>query len=195
MYKLLLFATFLALLITLLPDHSLRAQNFQGFVSVGVNGSQIDNDEIAGFNQGGLLLGGGVNFQFDENMMVGTRLFFSQKGSRSTDKDPFFLRYRLNFIEVPFLFRYQVYDQVWLEAGISANYLFFAEAELNGSVASQIDLLNTFDWCAVGGVSYQINDKWSARLHFNSSLLTMRQDQAFFNRTLSLAIGYTLYAD
>lgn len=62
------------------------AQNFSGGVVIGMNMSQIDGDNIHGFDKRGWALGGYVNYRFSEMISLQPELLFEQIGSRSAGR-------------------------------------------------------------------------------------------------------------
>ncbi len=99
---------FLAILVVLFLGLARRAdaQRFLGGVSLGMNLTQVDGDDLYGFHKVGLNVGPMVAMPFgrNRNWSVSMELLYSQKGSYhsgSTDST----RYRLvqNYAEVPVL--------------------------------------------------------------------------------------------
>lgn len=103
----------LLLLFTVL--HTLSAQNddeeglFTASIIAGINFSQIDGDEDAGYSKVGFNGGARGGIRFGDRMELCTEILFSQKGSyiRAINKT-----YHLNYMEVPVLFYYKDWEAV-----------------------------------------------------------------------------------
>ena len=60
---------------------SLSAQNLGGGLHIGLNGTQVDGDNSAGFNRAGLVVGGFVSYAVSDNFELQPELQFEQLGS------------------------------------------------------------------------------------------------------------------
>jgi hypothetical protein len=80
-------------------------RTFKGGISFGMNASQINGDNAAGYNKFGWCGGVQVSVETSEIKYWTTGIFFSERGSRSksTDFEPLW-RIRLPYIEVPVIF-------------------------------------------------------------------------------------------
>ena len=87
-------------------------QNIRNAIVIGASASQLDGDQMAGFNKAGMIFGGSSNFKITDNFSFQPEILFLQKGSKSVEDedDPTapFLKYRLNYISVPVLACYKV---------------------------------------------------------------------------------------
>lgn len=88
-------------------------RTFYGGVLAGVNLTQVDGDNFAGYHKVGANVGGIAYIKFDEHLAASMEILYSQKGSRATDAQPiapglFITNYdiNLNYAEVPILFNY-----------------------------------------------------------------------------------------
>jgi len=111
------------------------AQRIKGALIAGMNISQIDGDEIYGFNKFGLNAGAAAILPLGNNFSFTVETLFSQKGSYQskqyeetvTDTAGNVLytlngqyNLKLNYLEVPFLFHYT--DRDIISAGIGFSY-------------------------------------------------------------------------
>ncbi|MGE5424903.1 MAG: porin family protein [Syntrophothermus sp.] len=108
------------LLFLFLTAASVKAQPFYGAISAGMNLSQVDGDEVYGFNKIGFNGGPSVIWPFGKNkkMSLTMELLYSQMGAYRADtysnidtiKDT--VRYydgyrlKLNYVQVPLMFHY-----------------------------------------------------------------------------------------
>ncbi|MEM8969867.1 MAG: hypothetical protein AAGE93_25850, partial [Bacteroidota bacterium] len=74
------------------------AQSFQAYAELGINASQIDGDELAGYNQPGLRLGAHVALPMDSSWLIRGGMVYSGKGSRHGERDPIFQILRVNYL-------------------------------------------------------------------------------------------------
>jgi len=93
---------------------------FQASVLVGFNASQIDGDDLAGFNKVGMNVGGQVNIILDRNDWVGrfqpsVGIGFTQLGSAPSNNDGQLnrlQRFNLAYAQIPVMIHYT--DQRWV---------------------------------------------------------------------------------
>ena len=105
------------------------AQRIQGAVIGGLNLSQVDGDEIYGFNKLGANVGLGAIVPFKERFIMSLEILFNQKGSyqgkqyESTDSSgkEFNGKYKLSldYLEVPLLFLYNDKNVITAGGGFS----------------------------------------------------------------------------
>ena len=110
-------------------------QRIKGALIAGMNISQVDGDEIYGFNKVGLNMGGAAIVPLGKNFSFQLELLFSQKGSYQskqyeqeiTDTSGNIIaelngsyNLKLDYLEVPFLFHYT--DKDIISAGIGFSY-------------------------------------------------------------------------
>lgn len=89
----------------------LQAQDkavFQAGLTLGVNISQLDGDEYAGYRKIGAQAGIQGIVNITDHFFISTEILFSQRGARPSNKEKLedfenFIDIRLNYIEVPFL--------------------------------------------------------------------------------------------
>jgi hypothetical protein len=104
----------------------LQAQEFNGGMMAGCIGSQVAGDTYNGFHKAGIFAGGFVNYQFTDRSILQMELEFFQKGSRKNpdyeknDLDQYL--FRVNYIEMPFLYQWKLNERVKFEAGPSAGF-------------------------------------------------------------------------
>jgi len=87
------------------------SQQFHGGVMAGLVGSQVAGDSFSGFKKAGIYAGGFVSLDVGGESSLRMELSYFQKGSREnpTEKNGYrSYLLRLNYIELPILYQYQV---------------------------------------------------------------------------------------
>ncbi|PKP18127.1 MAG: hypothetical protein CVU06_12475 [Bacteroidetes bacterium HGW-Bacteroidetes-22] len=123
--KRILLLTVVALLITI----GAKAQVFKGMVIGGFNLTQVDGDEVYGFDRIGANIGAGVFVPIDNNWGLSMETLFTMKGSYQGDQyllsDSLGNRLtgsydlRLNYVEIPLLIHYNDRDRITVGVGFS----------------------------------------------------------------------------
>ena len=154
------------------------AQPFRGGVAAGLVGSQVAGDTYSGFHKPGAYASVWVSLAAGEHSSFQTEISYFQKGSRHNpdEKRQDYTLYlmRLGYIEMPFLYRYQLKNKLSLEAGPSFSYLLHSYEELDYQQVSY-GAFSVFNPSFTAGVSYPITEKISAHFRMNSSLLSIRK--------------------
>jgi hypothetical protein len=157
----------------------LKAQNFKGEIYAGAVGSQVSGDELSGFNKGGFAIGAGVRLHIDEKSSIGFRLGYIQKGSRKPSAEengiPSFYLLRLNYIEMPILYRYRTGKKLYFEAGPSLGYLFSAHEEDQFGEMPYMKPFLKFDLGATAILGYPLGKDWDFQFGFIQSVLPIRE--------------------
>ncbi|MBP5677144.1 MAG: outer membrane beta-barrel protein [Bacteroidales bacterium] len=86
-----------------------QAQRIHAFVSAGTTFSQIEGDELKGFNQCGFTAGVGALSAISSDYRWGLSLeaLFAQRGSYNKSGDPYNIGITLNYIDIPLMVHYQ----------------------------------------------------------------------------------------
>lgn len=194
---------FFLLFLTFTISNSTTAQNFRGLTVLGINGSQVDGDRLSGFNKPGLLFGSGVEYLFNENVGLQSEILFSQKGSKSTDKNPVYFVFRINYLEIPLLLNYHTSNGLLFQAGISFDYLISAKLDDGAGFVDQKKPLKSFDYCYNIGFGYDVTENINLNIRFTYSILPINitavnnlpaKRIGLFNNTLSFTFRYLLKA-
>lgn len=196
-----LFVVISFLLITVLS----YGQRFNGGAMSGLVVSQVDGDNLGGFNKPGIRAGGWVNTKISELTKLQLELQYVQKGSKISEQELKSGRYyhsRLNYLQISFLGKYELMPKLSGEAGIAGGYLFKALEDLDG--AGFIEPLRPFDeyeFSLLIGLNYHFNEKFTANIRMNYSALPIRDhpgDQVYFidrgqyNNALSFSLYYKI---
>ncbi|MDP4267831.1 MAG: porin family protein [Bacteroidota bacterium] len=167
---------------------SIYAQNFGGGIIGGIDGSQISGDGLAGFNRLGITFGGYITFPHQGKSSIRMELNYIQKGSRTNftftkDSVPYdgsehhIYHLNLHYVEIPFLYLYELNKRITLEAGFSAGVFISSYEEYDGYDITHVDNRPNFkpyDLSFALGLYYQISDKFSINARFSNSFLPVR---------------------
>lgn len=156
------------------------AQTFKAQGILGLNAGQIDGDFEVGYNKLGISGGLGIGINLSKKMYLGTEFLYSQRGS----KNALFRKdgvpngsIRLDYIELPIIFRFldwyqeeDEYNKVWLEGGLSAGSLIFAQ--INGAENPNLaDEFSSVDFSFILGAGYAITKKIGIRFRYTRSIV------------------------
>ena len=181
-----------ALLILSLAWFTCSAQVFNPGIILGINASQIEGDGYAGYNKIGIIAGGFVNTDISEKLSTQFEIYFINKGTFDAmhpDKGDYnSFKVNLNYIEIPVSLRYKR-QKFMLEIGLYFSKLIGTPtlSNQNGEVFIYQYPFKSFDFGALVGVYYQLNDNFSLNLRSKNSLIPIRDfpsvDQGSFYNT------------
>jgi len=171
---------------------TVRAQSFQAYAELGINASQIDGDDLAGYNQPGLRIGAHVAMPLDSSWLIRGGMVYSGKGSRHGERDLFFQILRVNYLELPLVAQYDLLEKVSITAGFTANYLIQAKVDGGGGFESIRDQFRDFDVCYTAGVMYQPFDNAAFSVSIINGLFSASSVDFFRNRSLAFSLFYQL---
>ncbi|MES2837490.1 MAG: porin family protein [Bacteroidota bacterium] len=165
---------------------NISAQTFSGGVVSGIVASQISGDGLGGFNKFSGQLGGFITKKISDTLQVDFQMYYLQKGSRKAANgitgSLFSYKLRLNYIEMPVLFRYNYKNKFNFEGGASAAVLFkskvsnaFGELPLNDPENRPFRPLE-FAW--IIGASYPVNKNILIYIRNSNSLIPVRKHQS-----------------
>ncbi len=179
---------------------SLRAQTFQGSLLAGGIFSQIDSDDLIGFNQFGFTGGARVVAVLSDKWRVGPEITFSQQGSRRAPREPSNFGYeniRLNFVEVPLMVYYKDW-RITAEAGATYGRLidFTVEDVLGEDLTEDFFFNENIFGLQVGATFYftprvGLNFRWSRQF---SALGESPDGKRLRGRNISFRMVYTFGA-
>jgi len=167
----------------------LEAQRFKGSAVFGLNFSQIDGDQLAGFSKLGLTGGFKLAYPLKKNVDLNIEMLYSQRGSTSGfgfggGNDNFT---DLKYIELPvyvnimdWLVEEEDYYKAKAHAGLMYAYLFDVNS-VNGLLRDDIENYERHNVGYVLGVDYAFNSKLG---------LTVRYTRAFNSIYVVRAINY-----
>ncbi|HLO90500.1 MAG TPA: outer membrane beta-barrel protein [Lentimicrobium sp.] len=195
----------LPLTFCVLSISSASGQSFKGGVQGGLVGSQVAGDLFSGYNKAGLSAGGWVSLRTSVHTEFQMELSYIQKGSRENPNyekgkfDEFIMR--IDYVEMPVLYRMIYSDRLNFETGLSMNFLIHHYERKNGIELN--DPFSRSNLCFILGLSYNINDKLRANFRTNNSINSIRTEprpgsvyrlfgHGQYSDALVLSVYYTL---
>ncbi len=169
---------------------STEGRRFIAGIVAGVNLSQIDGDDLVGYDQIGLNAGARVATVLSERWQLSLELLFSQQGSRKTRNDPpsaALESIRLNFVEVPLLINFQEW-RFHVSAGVSYARLINARVrDILGEDVTDTLAYQDNNFFLLLGATYYFNDRFGLNVGW-SRALTNQQGLPNGNRLLGKSI-------
>jgi hypothetical protein len=151
---------------------------FKGGFSVGINTSSLSGNNSSGFRQFGFSGGPVVEYILDEQNSLQFEILFSQKGARKPQRpeigDLSFYFLRLNYFELPFLFKH-LHNQFVFEAGPSVSVLINSKEEDGFGPLPVFFPFRPFELAANLGITYHLNDNFDMNWRFTHSIIPVRQ--------------------
>lgn len=175
-----------------------NAQNksFELLLIAGANASQVNGDKLAGFDKFGLNVGAGIKRKIRERSAWQIEFLYSEKGSKDVVSNvnpvPDTL-FQFNYVDIPIIFSYEVYNKLNVEAGI------FNSVRVK---ALYSDFINDFDRSSVIrktdhglclGLNYQLFNNFEVNARVSQSVFDINATiERYFNLYTSLSIRYRL---
>lgn len=175
------------------------SQRFIGSAILGMNATQVDGDEVYGYNKFGFNVGASVMLALEpkQHWFATVELLFSQKGSfRKSLVDSMVYsnvnnidynfdydskikyRLRLNYVEVPIIFHYEDPKTGWaFGAGFAWGRLVNIQEVENGwhlKTNLRSDIYRTSDWSVLGDVKIRLWKGLKLNLRYQYSFVPIR---------------------
>lgn len=173
-----------------------QAQRFQAGLVAGLNLSQLDGDDLAGFHKPGLSAGGKVATILSDRWQLSLEMLFSQQGaSRTRLDDPAsaYDKIRLNFVEVPVLINYKEW-KFHIGAGVSyARLIDYQVIDALGGDVSDLQQFNENIFSLVFSGIYYFSDKTGFEVRWFRALNDLQQQEganSLIGRSLSLKLVF-----
>lgn len=194
----------ICLLFLFLSASAIYAQDykFNAGIIAGISTSQVDGDQLAGYNKVGIKAGAFVKRSLSVPASLQMELLFIQKGSRkpmNTEDNTYFVM-RLNYVEVPLLFHYRLSKKIIAEAGPSVATLVSSEEVDEVGVINSRPPFHKFDYDVNVGGYYLLGDHWSFNFRFSYSIFPIRPfdsarpyaffDRGQFNNVMAMTLVY-----
>lgn len=188
--------------ITLFSFLPISAQYFKGGVLLGITGSQMDGDNLGGYNKLGFSGGFFVHRDFGAILGMQGEFKFIMKGAAKTTtaSDPTIYKRTLYYFELPMLATLKTAKKITVESGFAFAYLASAVADFGyGQVIMHDTKKTDFSWIA--GVYYLYSERLNFNLKFSYSLrpvsnfpgnITTWGTYGQYNHLLDLAVYYTI---
>jgi len=196
---------FLVMLI-ILGSVSVSAQRFNGGIQAGIAGSQVDGNQLSGYNKAGLFGGVFTSYSLAKSISLQLELNYIEKGSREnpTENNNFSeFKIKLNYIEIPLLFRYTLPNK-FRKAGIDLGFSYgrlLTQNQESFPVQKTISFLPS-DLSLLAGLSYRISERFQMNLraghtfwgtpvaYFDSSHIGWLIFRGYDNSTAVLSLLY-----
>lgn len=192
-------------LILFTPSSYIFAQSFGSILKLGVNFSQVDGDQLGGYNKVGINPGVEINRRIDDKWIGAFEIRYSAKGAKKV-LDPelpdTYLKLSYHYIEIPVLAKYQ-FDKFQGIGGISFGVNVFNQRDDNGIVGPELKLKKT-EMALHLGASYNFSKRWGAEIRHSYSMSSIRDQSiivigptwfgraGWYNRLFTVSLNYTL---
>lgn len=189
--------------ILLISASSIHAQRFHGGVHGGVIVSQLDGDNLGGYNKPGLRGGGWVNTPISSMVIIQMELEYIQKGSKISETQLLSRNYyhsRLEYLQMPVLAKIIMAENITAESGLAAGYLFKATEDKDGGGFLDADpSFDQYELSLLIGLNYHFTETLTGNIRFNYSALPVREhpggqaywlDRGQYNNVLSFGVYY-----
>lgn len=152
------------------------SQDFGAELVLGANFSQVDGDQLGGYNKLGANAGIQINRRVNEMWEGAFEVRFSMKGAKKV-LDPEIpepdLKLSYHYLEVPLLAKYTRYERVTPYTGLSIGVNVFNERDEN-SIRTEEEALLPYEVGFILGGTYHLTDKIGLDLRHSYSLVSIR---------------------
>ncbi|MDX5347564.1 MAG: PorT family protein [Hymenobacteraceae bacterium] len=168
------------------------AQQIRNSIVFGAVASQVDGDNLAGFHKPGLVFGGSSAFLFTDKFSLQPEILYIQKGSKTTNKHDYYLKYRLNYISIPVIAQYKFHEKFTAQGGLSADYLISARKNEGFDFFEPVDEgFKKIDVNAIGAVEYKLSDNFGLNLRYRYSVRGI-SSIGLYNNLVVISLRYYL---
>lgn len=169
------------------------SQSFKAEIAVGATASQIDGDQIAGYDKAGLLAGGGVGLSLAKKWEAHLDLYFIQKGSHSNDKSPVYLNWKINYLELPVTVRWYFHPKIFVTGGIAADLLINSKNDYSGfGFVDNTNKLRSLNPVSVVGCGFRLSPRLDLNLRFLYSIFSFSKVRIQYNNNIAAFFVYRL---
>lgn len=173
------FLIIIPILLTAQNEERVMGSPFKGFLSGGLNATQIAGDLLAGYKKPGGTFGVGTFIMYTPNWSNSMEINYSMKGSQSTlsSKDPSgYVKYVLDYVEIPIQVNYHDFEVAIFHAGFTVGRL--VRQRTVSPVISILDV-DARDWSfdATVGATFLIKKHWGVNLKASFSLMNALNGQ------------------
>lgn len=154
--------------------------------------AQIDGDAISGYELPGANLGFFTTYPLSDKAHLQMELAWVQKGSRQVPEDSIINSYkaRLNYIEIPVLYVFEVDDiNLSFEIGPALDILINSTETWNGAELESDPEFNRFNLVGIVGVNYHFSDSFHVNFRTNNSIIPIRPGNAPSSRSPPVRLG------
>lgn len=194
---------FLAISTVALFAVSAHAQGLSGGLKAGVNISNQKMEAMGESDKGdskvGFLVGGYLTAMITDKFGIQPELLYSTMGTKDGDA-----KLNANYLSVPVMLRYNVAENVNIQAGPQVGFLMSAKAEYEGNSGDMKDYYNSIDFGAAFGIGMDFGKlNASARYYLGLSNVASDEYSEMFevddlsikNSAIQLSLGYKLFGE
>jgi len=198
----------LAVLLLTMISMVLQAQNapktelrFRGGIVLGLNASQVDGDDFAGYHKLGINGGFMAQLPLTKKFFMSMEILYSQKGGKSRTYAGFPTEYQvnLNYAEVPLLINFQEKSAVNFGLGLAYGRLVKTREFIDELEQEPFEDFNRDELSGIANGSYLISDHFQLNVRLAYSLLPIGHSpisnfnsRAMYNNVLSFRFAYVL---
>ena len=132
-------------------------------------------------------------FMLSERFSIAPELLYSDQGPKSDDTN-IDATSSFQYLNVPVMLKYYVYDNLSIEAGPQVGFLLSAKTEINGTDIDQKEDTKNIDFGLNLGLGYKLQNGIYFGARYNLGLTPVDKDTSdnvdVFNRVVQLSIGY-----
>ena len=171
------------LIIFLLIGNYISAQEgFKAGLRFGMDASQVDGDNLGGYDKAGLIVGGLVSRELSKSFAAQMEIIYIQKGSRKpVDENNEYYVMRLGYIEVPVLLVWHAIKKFDATGGFAFGTLISSEEETQLGTLPVDYPFEKFELSYNLGFVYHISDNWAFDGRYCNSLTTIRGFPGYYS--------------
>ncbi len=171
-------------------------KKFNLVLVAGMNASQVNGDKLAGFDKIGLITGAGINRQVNKKLAWQFEILYAEKGSKdvaSASNIQLDTLFKFNYIEIPLMVNYTIYDKLQLQGGIYTGVRVKAVYDDYVNSFDRTNLIRSLNHGLCIGVNYSITEHWKANIRVSQSVLDINNTfERYYNLSSALSIRYQL---
>jgi opacity protein-like surface antigen len=161
-----------------------QQRKFDAFASIGSNISQIDGDQLAGFDKFGFNGGVGITYQLIKQSKASIEFLYSQRGASTSlffnpTKD---VKIDLDYVDIPILFTLndwyiedKNYHKVFAKTGFQYSRLMSNQTNFE-DFEEALATISNFDVSYIIGAGYNFSKRIGIELRYNRSLRRIQEE-------------------
>ena len=163
----------IAVLVLFTSPLEMVGQSFKGSLVGGGTTSQIGGDNLSGFTKWGYFAGPSVSYPLKDKLDLTAQILYTKKGSKADNdeigKDKILWeKLTLTYFEVPLFVEYEIQESLFLQGGLSPEYLLSAKTKARGEITTN---LRQYSLNALGGARYQFTERVSGMARLSVSVI------------------------
>ena len=181
-----------------------NAQYFKGGLLFGLTGSQMDGDQMTGYNKLGITTGFFIRNDFSNKIAVQTDFKYIMKGAATfiTNNSNGGYSQTLHYAEIPAFICFRISKKLECETGLAAAMLLYDTKNITGEDVITGNGIKPYDFSSIFGFTYLYTEKLNVNLKLSYSLKAISYNwptnqtllglTGQFNNVLELAVYYKL---